>query len=71
MTFETWLACAAASLIAVIIPGPVVVFVLGRALGVGWRADAMRRPPLRRGFNRPGGSMLVGAGLATAAMRRA
>jgi hypothetical protein len=39
MTFETWLAFALASLIAVMIPGPVVVFILGRALGGGWRAS--------------------------------
>ncbi|MBS7792828.1 LysE family translocator [Roseococcus sp. SDR] len=38
MTLETWLAFAAASLIAVMIPGPVVVFILGRSLGGGWRA---------------------------------
>jgi threonine/homoserine/homoserine lactone efflux protein len=38
MTFETWLAFALASLIAVMIPGPVVVFILGRSLGGGWRA---------------------------------
>jgi len=38
MTFETWLAFAIASLIAVMIPGPVVVFILGRSLGGGWRA---------------------------------
>lgn len=37
MTLETWLAFAAASLIAVMIPGPVVVFILGRSLGGGWR----------------------------------
>ncbi len=38
MTLETWLAFAAASLIVVMIPGPVVVFILGRSLGGGWRA---------------------------------
>lgn len=39
MTLETWLAFALASAIAVVIPGPVVVFVLGRSLGGGgWRA---------------------------------
>jgi threonine/homoserine/homoserine lactone efflux protein len=38
MTLETWFAFALASLIAVMIPGPVVVFILGRALGGGWRA---------------------------------
>lgn len=38
MTLETWLAFALASLIAVMIPGPVVVFILGRSLSGGWRA---------------------------------
>ena len=38
MTLETWFAFALASLIAVMIPGPVVVFILGRSLGGGWRA---------------------------------
>jgi len=38
MTLETWLAFAIASLLAVMIPGPVVVFILGRSLGGGWRA---------------------------------
>lgn len=38
MTLETWLAFALASLIAVMIPGPVVIFILGRSLGGGWRA---------------------------------
>jgi threonine/homoserine/homoserine lactone efflux protein len=38
MTVETWLAFALASLIAVMIPGPVVVFILGRSLSGGWRA---------------------------------
>lgn len=34
-------------------------------------SGAVRRPKVRRWLNRTGGSMLVGAGLATAAMRRA
>jgi threonine/homoserine/homoserine lactone efflux protein len=38
MSFATWLAFALASALVVIIPGPVVVFVLGRSLGGGWRA---------------------------------
>lgn len=38
MTLETWLAFTLASLITVMIPGPVVVFILGRSLGGGWRA---------------------------------
>ena len=37
MTFETWLAFAAASLIAMMILGPVVAFILGRSLGGGRR----------------------------------
>jgi len=34
-------------------------------------SGAVRRPSVRRWLNRTGGSMLIGAGLATAAMRRA
>lgn len=34
-------------------------------------SGAVRRPAVRRAFNRGGGLVLVGAGLATAAMRRA
>jgi len=37
MTLEIWLVLAVASLIAVMIPGPVVVCILGRSLGGGWR----------------------------------
>lgn len=37
----------------------------------GRLSGAVTRPAVRRGFNRLGGTMLVGAGLATAAMRRA
>ena len=149
MTFETWLAFAIASLIAVKIPGPVVVFNFGRSLGGGWRAampivtgvalgtivaltaslaglgallaasaaaftvakwlgaaylvwlgvklwraevgnavglgalsavtyallagrvsEAVSRPSIRQGLNRVGGAMLMGAGIATATMRR-
>lgn len=38
MTFDTWLAFALASAVAVAIPGPVVIFVVGRAAAGGWRA---------------------------------
>ncbi len=38
MSPETWLAFALASAIAVVIPGPVVVFVVTRAAAGGWRA---------------------------------
>ncbi|MBY0339414.1 MAG: LysE family translocator [Acetobacteraceae bacterium] len=38
MSIETWLAFALASALVVVIPGPVVIFVLGRSLGSGWRA---------------------------------
>lgn len=34
-------------------------------------SGAVRRPAVRRALNRTGGTMLIGAGLATAAMRRA
>ena len=37
MSIELWLGFALASAIAVAIPGPVVVFVLGRAATGGWR----------------------------------
>ncbi len=37
MTFETWLAFAAASAILVLIPGPTVLLVVSYALGQGWR----------------------------------
>ena len=44
---------------------------LAYALLAGRMSGLVTRPAVRRGFNRLGGSMLVGAGLATAAMRRA
>lgn len=34
-------------------------------------SGAVRRPSVRRAFNRGGGTVLIGAGIATAAMRRA
>jgi threonine/homoserine/homoserine lactone efflux protein len=40
------------------------------ALLAGRLSGAVRRPAVRRGFNRLGGGMLVGAGLATAAAGR-
>lgn len=41
------------------------------ALLAGRLSGAVTRPAVRRGLNRLGGAMLVGAGLATATMRRA
>ncbi|WP_019016481.1 LysE family translocator [Elioraea tepidiphila] len=41
------------------------------ALLAGQLAGAVRRPAVRRFVNRAGGTMLIGAGVATAAMRRA
>ena len=38
MTFETWLAFAAASGILLVIPGPTILLVVSYALGQGWRA---------------------------------
>ena len=40
------------------------------ALLAGRLAGAVRRPSVRRLANRAGGTMLIGAGVATAAMRR-
>ncbi|WP_027283158.1 LysE family translocator [Rubritepida flocculans] len=44
---------------------------LAYALLAGRLSGAVARPALRRGVNRLGGGVLIGAGLATAAMRRA
>ncbi|WP_424810860.1 LysE family translocator [Roseococcus sp. YIM B11640] len=44
---------------------------LAYALLAGRMSGLVTRPAVRRGFNRIGGSMLIGAGVATAAMRRA
>lgn len=38
MTFETWLAFAAASAVLLIIPGPTILLVVSYALGQGWRS---------------------------------
>jgi threonine/homoserine/homoserine lactone efflux protein len=40
MTFETWLAFAAASAVLLVIPGPTILLVLSYALGRGWRVAA-------------------------------
>ena len=37
MTFETWIAFAAASAVLLIIPGPTILLVVSYALGQGWR----------------------------------
>ncbi len=37
MTFETWAAFAAASVVLLIIPGPTILLVVSYALGQGWR----------------------------------
>lgn len=38
MSFETWLAFAAASAILIVIPGPTILLVVSYALGKGWRS---------------------------------
>lgn len=38
MTFETWIAFAAASAVLLIIPGPTILLVVSYALGQGWRS---------------------------------
>jgi threonine/homoserine/homoserine lactone efflux protein len=50
---------------------PGAVHALAYALLAGRLSGAVARPAVRRGFNRVGGGMLIGAGVATAAMRRA
>ncbi|WP_217362975.1 hypothetical protein [Roseicella sp. DB1501] len=65
MSLETWAAFAAAAIALLLIPGPTILLVIGPSRG------AVRRPALRRGRDRLGGSLLIGAGLATAALRRA
>jgi threonine/homoserine/homoserine lactone efflux protein len=40
MTFEAWLAFAAASAVLLVIPGPTILLVLSYALGRGWRVAA-------------------------------
>ena len=37
MTFETWLAFAAAAAVLLVIPGPTILLVVSYALGQGWR----------------------------------
>ena len=82
MAFETWAAFAAASIALPLIPGPTILLVatfvglaalnaLAYALLAGRLSGAVTRPGMRRGFNRMDGAMLVGAGLATATLRRA
>lgn len=65
MSLETWVAFAAAAIALLLIPGPTILLVIGPSLG------AVRRRALRRGLDRLGGGLPVGAGLATAALRRA
>ncbi len=38
MTFETWIAFAAASAVLLVIPGPTILLVMSYALGQGWRS---------------------------------
>ena len=72
MSFESRLGFVLASAIAVALPGPVAALVLGRAATGGWRsALPIWRPRVRAWSSRAGGTALIGAGLATAAMRRA
>lgn len=59
---------------AILVPTFVVLAALNAgayALLAGRLSAAVRRPAVRRAFNRAGGTFLIGAGLATAAMRRA
>jgi threonine/homoserine/homoserine lactone efflux protein len=69
MTFETWIAFAAASAVLVLIPGPTILLVVSYALGQGWRAALPMAVGVALGdFTAMTLSMLgVGALLATSA----
>ena len=41
MTFETWIAFAAATAVLLVIPGPTILLVISYALGQGWRLVAL------------------------------
>jgi threonine/homoserine/homoserine lactone efflux protein len=60
-----------AALLVATFVGLAALNALAYALLAGRLSGMVTRPAVRRGFNRLGGAMLVGAGLATAAMRRA
>lgn len=70
MTFETWLAFAAASAVLLIIPGPTILLVVSYALGQGWRSALPVATGVALGdFTAMTLSMLgVGAILATSAI---
>ncbi len=60
---------------ATILIAPIVTMAAAHAalyaLAAGRLATRIRRPSVRRWFNRAGGTMLIGAGAATALMKRA
>ncbi|MBK1662562.1 LysE family translocator [Paracraurococcus ruber] len=59
-----------AALLVATFVGLAALNAMAYALLAGRLSGAVARPAVRRGLNRLGGAMLVGAGLATAAMRR-
>ena len=70
MTFETWIAFAAASAVLLIIPGPTILLVVSYSLGQGWRSALPVAAGVALGdFTAMTLSMLgVGAVLAASAM---
>ena len=60
-----------AALLAATFVGLAALNALAYALLATRLSGAVRRPALRRGLNRLGGGLLIGAGLATATLRRA
>jgi threonine/homoserine/homoserine lactone efflux protein len=82
MTVETWLAFVAATAVLLVIPGPAQTLVfeatfvtLAFANAAGYALIALRARGLVHSeravgiFNRVGGSLLIGAGLAAATVR--
>lgn len=70
MDLHMWLAFCVAAGIVLVIPGPTINAGL-YALFAGHLRDRIARVGARRWFNRCGGAALIGAGVLTAALRRA
>jgi threonine/homoserine/homoserine lactone efflux protein len=67
MTLEAWAAFAAASTILLIIPGPTVLLVVSYALAAARARSLVRNERVISIVNKTGGTLLVGAGVATVA----
>ncbi len=70
MSIHVWAAFCVAAGIVLVIPGPTIIAGL-YVLFAGHLRDKIGRAGTRRWFNRCGGTALIGAGVLTAALRRA